>query len=67
MRKRVLALCGVIAVLAVVLSLTAFAKDGAALPEYNFVTILYKNIEMTLSAIFKTVDAIYIFFRNLFA
>ena len=67
MRKKVLALTGVIAVLAVVLSVTAFAKDGVTLPEYNLITVIQKSLEMTLNSVFKIADVIYIFFRDLFA
>lgn len=68
MRKKIWTIVGVIAVLAVVLSLTAFAKDGAAeLTNYSFITVLHKEIVMLLNAVFKSVDAVYIFFRDLFA
>lgn len=68
MRKKVWAVAGVIAVLAVVLSVTAFAKaEGCDLTNYNFITVLYKEIVMFLNATFKSVDAIYVFFRDLFA
>ena len=70
MRKKILVLAGVIAVLAVVLSVTVFAKEEAAeaaLTNYNFITVLYKELVMFLNATFKTADAIYVFFRDLFA
>ena len=70
MRKKILVLAGVIAVLAVVLSVTVFAKEEAAeaaLTNYNFITVLYKELVMFLNATFKAVDAIYVFFRDLFA
>ena len=55
-----------IAVLAVVFSVTAFAATDCELTDYNLIIVIQKNLEMTLSAIFKTADAIYIFFSNLF-
>ena len=68
MRKKILTCIGVIAVLAVVLSVTAFAETetAATLPDYNFVYILRHSLEMSLDAFFRTIDAIYIFFANLF-
>jgi len=65
MRKKVLTIVGVIAVLAVVLSVTAFAADSK-LPEYNVIEVLRQNLEMATKAFFKSIDAIYIFFANLF-
>lgn len=66
MRKKILTCIGVVAVLAVMFSVTAFAAAGGKLPEYNLVEIIHQELVMTLTAIFKTVDAIYIFFANLF-
>ena len=67
MRKKILTCIGVIAVLAVVLSVTAFAEsETTTLPDYNFVYILRHSLEMSLDAFFRTIDAIYIFFANLF-
>ena len=66
MRKKILTCVGVIAVLTVVLSVTAFAATEGKLPEYNLVEVIHQELVMTLTAIFKTVDAIYIFFTNLF-
>lgn len=65
MRKRVLTIVGVIAVLAIVLSVTAFAADSK-LPEYNLIEVIRQNLVMTVTAFFKTIDAIYVFFANLF-
>lgn len=66
MRKKILTCIGVIAVLAVVLSVTAFAASESTLTNYNLVIVIYESLKMSLNAIFKTVDAIYIFFSNLF-
>lgn len=66
MRKKILICIGVIAVLAVMLSVSASAASETALPDYNLVYILRNSLEMSLNAIFKVVDDIYIFFANLF-
>ncbi len=65
MRKKVLTIVGVIAVLAVVLSVTAFAAESK-LPEYNVIEVIRQDLVMSVNAFFKTIDAIYIFFANLF-
>ena len=65
MRKRVLTIVGVIAVLAIVLSVTAFAAESK-LPEYNLIEVIRQDLVMTVTAFFKTIDAIYVFFANLF-
>lgn len=65
MRKKVWTIVGVIAVLAVVLSVTAFAADSK-LPEYNLIEVMRQSLEMSVNAFFKTIDAIYVFFANLF-
>lgn len=66
MRKKILTCIGVIAVLAVVLSVTAFAASDSKIPDYNLVFVLYQSLKMSVNAFFKTIDAIYIFFANLF-
>jgi hypothetical protein len=65
MRKKVLILIGVIVLLAVLLSVTAFAADSK-LPEYNLVEVIRQNLIMSVTAFFKTIDAIYLFFAKLF-
>ena len=67
MRKKVLILIGVIAVMAVALSLTAFAADGAAITDYGLFTVMFEKLTINVKAIFNAIDAIYVFFRDLFA
>ncbi len=66
MRKKVITCLGVIAVLAVALSVTAFAASECKLPDYNLIAVIRQSLEMSVNAFFKTIDAIYIFFANLF-
>ena len=66
MRKRVLTCIGVAAVLAVVLSVTAFAASGGKLPDYNLIEVIRQSLEMTIKAFFNSIDAIYLFFAKLF-
>ena len=66
MRKKILTCIGVIAVLAVVFSVTAFAASEGKLPEYNLIEVIRQELVMSITAFFKTIDAIYIFFHNLF-
>lgn len=66
MRKKILTCVGVIAVLTVVLSVTAFAATEGKLPEYNLVEVIHQELVMSVNAFFKTIDAIYVFFTNLF-
>lgn len=66
MRKKILTCIGVVAVLAVVLSVTAFAATESKLPDYNLIYVIRQSLEMSVNAFFKTIDAIYIFFANLF-
>ena len=69
MRKKVLTLVGVVIVLAIVLSLTAFAEEGAQieLTDYNLITILHRVVEMILTAVFGIVDKVYVLFQGLSA
>ncbi len=65
-KKRVLTIVGVIAVLAVVLSVTAFAADSGKLTEYNLIEVIRQSLEMAINAFFKSIDAVYLFFAKLF-
>lgn len=66
MRKKLLILAGVIVVMAVVLSVTAFAADGTQMTDYGIITVMFEKISLNIKAIFNAIDAIYVFFRNLF-
>lgn len=67
MRKKVLTCIGVIAVLAVVLSLTAFAESAEVeLTDYNLINVIRQSLEMAINAIFKIADTLYIYFTGLF-
>ena len=71
MRKKIWAVIGVIAVMAVVLSVTVFAQEDPAAAEieltnYNLIDVLYKSIIMTLDSVFAFVDKIYVLFKGLF-
>ena len=72
MRKKVLLFLGAVAVLAVVLSVTAFAEAEVPpvtdLPQtdYNLVTVLHQSIQMFLTAIFTVADKVYQLFAGMF-
>ena len=70
MRKKVLMFLGTAAILAIVLSVTAFAEaeDPAieTLTDYNLVEVLRQSIEMILTTLFTVADKIYQLFGGLF-
>ena len=66
MRKKILAALAVAAVMALVLSLTAFAADEIAMTDYGFLTVFVEKLRINLAALFNTLNAIYVFFANLF-
>ena len=67
MRKKIWILIGVIAVMAAVLSVTAFAADGTQMPDYGVISVMFEKISLNFKALFNAIDAIYVFFRDLFA
>ncbi|MBQ7541731.1 MAG: hypothetical protein IJT44_05515 [Clostridia bacterium] len=71
MRRKIWILLGVIAVMAVALSVTVFAQEDPAAAEieltnYNLIDVLYRSITMTLDTVFAFVDKIYVLFKGLF-
>jgi hypothetical protein len=70
MRKKVLMFLGAAAVLAVVLSVTAFAETSdpaiETLTDYNLVEVLRQSIEMIMTTLFTVADKIYQLFGGLF-
>lgn len=68
MRKKILMVIGVVALMAAILSVSAFAADAVAsqLPDYGVITVLLEKLTINLQALFNIVDKIYIFFHGLF-
>ena len=69
MCKKIVALLAVVAVMTVVLSVTAFAADSgsAELTNFGVITVLFEQLKITTQAFFGVIDKIYLFFANLFA
>ena len=68
MRKRVLSVILVVALMAAILSVSAFAVDVGDIQttDYGVLTILMEKLTLDIKAIFNVVNAIYTFFANLF-
>ena len=69
MRKKILLVIGVVALMAAILSVSAFAADaaGAEMTDYGVVTVMLEKLTLNVKAIFNVINAIYTFFANLFA
>ena len=69
MRKKILMVIGVAALMAAILSLSAFAADAtgtAHLTDYGVVTVLLEKLTLNIKALFNVLDAVYTFFSKLF-
>ena len=71
MRKKIMSIIGVVALMAVVLSLTAFAgaeeaKD-VAFTNYGLITVLFENIKLFFKFLFGSIDKIYLTVAGWFA
>lgn len=66
MRKKIFLTVGVLVALAVVLSLTAFAAEEGGLTDYGIITVMFKSLELGVKSFLGAIDAIYLFFKNLF-
>ena len=68
MRKKVLLVIGVIALMAAILSVSAFAADAgsAQMTDYGVLTVMMEKLTLNIKSIFNVVNAIYTFFANLF-
>lgn len=68
MRKKILMVIGVVALMAAILSVSAFAADaGTQITNYGVITVLLEKLTLNMKALFNTIDAVYMFFANLFA
>lgn len=67
MRKKIFFTVGVLAVMAIVLSVSAFAADGnVPMTDHGIITVLFEKLTINVKAFFNVIDSIYLFFKNLF-
>lgn len=67
MRRKIFFTVGILTVMAIVLSVTAFAAEGdVAMTDYGIVTVLFEKLTINIKAFFNVIDSIYLFFKNLF-
>ena len=67
MRRKIFFTVGVLAVMALVLSVTTFAADSSVtMTDYGIITVLFEKLTINVKAFFNVIDSIYLFFKNLF-
>ena len=69
MRKKILMVIGVVALMAAVLSVSVFAADAtgtAQITDYGVITVMMEKLTLNIKTVFNVLDAIYTFFANLF-
>lgn len=67
MRRKIFFTVGVLAALAIVLSVTAFAADSSVgMTDYGIITVLFEKLTISVKSFFNVIDSIYLFFKNLF-
>lgn len=71
MRKKIFSIIAAVALMAMVLSLTAFAGSEEALAtemtNYGLITVLFENIKLFFKFIFGSIDKIYLTIAGWFA
>lgn len=71
MRKKIISIIGAVALMAVVLSLTAFAGIDEAkdvtLTNYGLITVMFENLKLFFKFLFGSIDKIYLTVAGWFA